>query len=96
MLKGKDYKELWTPGGKIKPGENDEDCLKRELKEEIGAEIVNMKFFKRYLAKSFYSEHITKQRVYLVSIKDNKIKLKQKLEILFGSQGVILKNTNIL
>jgi ADP-ribose pyrophosphatase YjhB (NUDIX family) len=46
MLKGKGYKELWTPGGKINPGENDKDCLRRELKEEIGAEFIDMKFFK--------------------------------------------------
>jgi 8-oxo-dGTP pyrophosphatase MutT (NUDIX family) len=73
MLKGRGYKELWTPGGKINPDENDEDCLKRELKEETGAELINMKFFKKYSAKSFYGEHITKQRVYIVSIKGSKI-----------------------
>ncbi|MCX6811468.1 MAG: NUDIX domain-containing protein [Candidatus Berkelbacteria bacterium] len=73
MLKGKGYKELWTPGGKIKPGESDEDCLRRELEEETGTELLSMKFFKKYSAKSFYSEHITKQRVYIVSIKGSKI-----------------------
>jgi 8-oxo-dGTP diphosphatase len=73
MLKGQGYKELWTPGGKIDPDESDEDCLRRELKEEIGAELLNMKFFKKYSAKSFYSNHITKQRVYIASLKGYKI-----------------------
>lgn len=80
MLKGRGYKELWTPGGKINPDENDEDCLRRELKEEIGAELVNMKFFKKYSAKSFYSDHITKQRVYIASIKGNKITPQAEIE----------------
>ena len=69
MVKGKGYEELWTPGGKIKPGENDEECLRRELKEEINADLVKMKFFKEYSGKSFYQEGITKQRVYIASVK---------------------------
>ena len=46
MLRGKGYKELWTPGGKIEIGESEEDCLKRELKEEISVEISSLSFFK--------------------------------------------------
>ena len=69
MLKGKRYKELWTPGGKLEEGESDESCLKRELKEEIGVDLINSKFFGEYPGKSFYNPEIVyDQRVYIVTI----------------------------
>ena len=69
MLKGKGYKELWTPGGKLEEGESDESCLKRELKEEIGVDLINSKFFGEYPGKSFYNPEIVyDQRVYIVTI----------------------------
>ena len=69
MLKGKGYDELWTPGGKIEPGENEEYCLKRELKEEIGVQISGLSFFKEYSGKSFYNPNqIMNQKVFITSI----------------------------
>ncbi len=69
MLKGKGYKELWTPGGKIEEGESDEDCLKRELKEEIGVDLIESKFFGEYKGMSFYNpEVIYNQRVYIATV----------------------------
>ncbi|MDP3727952.1 MAG: NUDIX domain-containing protein [bacterium] len=68
LLKGR-YKELWTPGGKIDLDESDEECLKRELKEEIGVKLTEITFFKEYSGDSFYqANEIMKQRVYIVSI----------------------------
>lgn len=69
MLRGKGYNELWTPGGKIDIGESEEKCLRRELKEEISAEISSLRFFKEYSGKSFYeANQIINQKIYIVSI----------------------------
>jgi ADP-ribose pyrophosphatase YjhB (NUDIX family) len=42
MLLGKGYPELWTPGGKLEAHESNEECLARELKEEIGVNLLSM------------------------------------------------------
>jgi 8-oxo-dGTP diphosphatase len=69
LLKGKGYEELWTPGGKINIDETDEECLRRELKEEIGVETIDINFYKKYLTASFYNPDIQmEERVYLISI----------------------------
>jgi 8-oxo-dGTP diphosphatase len=69
LLKGKGYEELWTPGGKIDNDETDEECLRRELKEEMGVNITDMKFYKEYPTTSFYNPDIKMiEKVYLVSI----------------------------
>ena len=70
MVKSSRYKEIWTPGGKVEPGENDEQCLRRELKEEINVELKGMKFFKEYISESFYvPDRMVTQRIYIVSVK---------------------------
>lgn len=69
MLLGKGYPELWTPGGKTDGEENDEECLARELKEELGVELIEAKFFKEYAGKNFYNPLKTKiERVYIAKI----------------------------
>ncbi|KKP32876.1 MAG: hypothetical protein A2312_03095 [Candidatus Staskawiczbacteria bacterium RIFOXYB2_FULL_32_9] len=69
MVLGKKHQELWTPGGKIEPGETDEVCLSRELKEEIGVELLICEFFKEYTNPSFYHpERTTIERVYIAKV----------------------------
>lgn len=69
MLKGRGHKELWTPGGHLEMGESEEECLERELKEEIGVNLVESKFFKEYPGYSFYNpELVLNQRVYVAKI----------------------------
>ncbi len=41
---GKVYAGYWEfPGGKIEPGETAEDAIRREMREELGAEIFDCK-----------------------------------------------------
>lgn len=70
MQIGKGYSELWTPGGKVDGAETDLECLARELKEELGVELVEAVFFKEYFNTSFYyPEHKSTERSYITKIK---------------------------
>ncbi len=69
MLRWKGYDELRTPWGKIEEWESDETCLRRELHEEIGVELIELNFFKEYSSPAFYTPNkITKQKIYLTTI----------------------------
>jgi 8-oxo-dGTP diphosphatase len=45
ILIGKKGSKFIIPGGKIEEGENHEECLKRELKEELGVDLISQEFF---------------------------------------------------
>jgi 8-oxo-dGTP diphosphatase len=80
LLKGKGYEYYWTPGGKVDGEESNEECLKRELKEEIGVNLISVKLFKEYEGVSFFNSEIKqKQIVYLIEI-DGSIKPDAEIE----------------
>lgn len=64
------YKEMvyWTPGGKVGPDESDEDCLKRELNEELGVKIVSIKPYINYQTRHIETLEPMEVYCYLVEI----------------------------
>ena len=59
----------WTPGGKAKPGEATEDCLRREVKEELNIEIDDLEHFISYQGKHVSTGSTVLKVLYLASFK---------------------------
>jgi len=70
LVKGNDnFKEFWTPGGKLNEGESEVDCLKRELYEELSVQLKSSDFIGEYVSPSPYHENvITIQKIYVAKI----------------------------
>ena len=66
LVRAKDHKELWTPGGRLEAGEKFEDCLKRELYEEINANVDEYVPFKDFVELSPFSHTEVKNVTYIV------------------------------
>jgi 8-oxo-dGTP diphosphatase len=62
------------PGGKVEEGESEEQCLKREIMEELGIEINVMKFFKENIHE--YSDRTILLKAYLCEYINGKLLLK--------------------
>jgi len=63
---------LWEfPGGKCKPGESLEDCLRRELREELGIEITTPVPFR--LIRHEYPEKMVELHFFRCSILDGQV-----------------------
>jgi 8-oxo-dGTP diphosphatase len=72
LLQHRDNRNKWNQnvwsefGGQIEKGETPEKAVRRELKEEIGVELTNLRFFKKYEIKKekgiyeafFYIAHL--------------------------------------
>jgi 8-oxo-dGTP diphosphatase len=65
---GKPAMELIMPGGKREEDESDEDTLKRELMEELGAHISSIQFFDEFQDKAIYEDKWLIMRVYHVTL----------------------------
>lgn len=66
-------KECILPGGKREGIETDEETLIRELREELGAEIQELKYYKTYYDKAVFEKgEDFKQTTYIVTLKNRK------------------------
>jgi len=57
-----------TLGGKIEPGESDLECLKREVKEEIGCDIKNPVYFDTFAGKTYDNTKSIHMKCYFVEL----------------------------
>lgn len=74
-------KECILPGGKREQNESDEETLKRELSEELGAEIEKISYYKTYLDKAIFEVgEDFKQTTYITELKSNDITVKNEIK----------------
>jgi 8-oxo-dGTP diphosphatase len=71
---------LWEfPGGKVRPGETPEQCLQREIQEELGVEIAVEKFFGESIHA--YEAKAIRLLAYRVSVKSGEVSLNEHAEL---------------
>jgi mutator protein MutT len=68
MIKRTDNKCWGVPGGAMELGENLEDTIKREVKEEIGVDVKNLELFGVYSGQELYYKYPNGAEVYNVSV----------------------------
>ena len=76
-----DRKECILPGGKREKDESDEETLRRELAEELGAEIEKIDYYKQYLDKAVFEEgEDFQQTTYITSLISNNIDVRNEIK----------------
>lgn len=53
VVRSRNKKAFYLPGGKIEPGESPADALRREVREELGVELARPVVLKRYVAPAY-------------------------------------------
>jgi ADP-ribose pyrophosphatase YjhB (NUDIX family) len=86
LVKTRRFEVFWTPGGRLEEKESEEECLAREIKEEIRAKMVSARFFKEYIGKSPFFDQMTRDRIYLVEIKGDVKPSQEIVEVIWLSR----------
>ncbi|MFJ5989901.1 NUDIX domain-containing protein [Lentzea sp. NPDC092896] len=53
VVRSRNKKAFYLPGGKIEPGESPVDAVRREVREELGIELDRPEVLKRYVAPAY-------------------------------------------
>lgn len=74
-------KECILPGRKREENESDEQTLRRELSEELGVEIQELKYYKQYLDKAIFEEgEDFQQTTYITKLNSNNIDVRNEIK----------------
>ncbi len=88
-IKGSHLEYKWEfPGGKLLAGEREDDCLKREIKEEMGVESDVLDFF----CENYYEYENNNKillKIYITKLKSEKFTLNSHEKIKWISLGEI-------
>lgn len=97
LVRAKGRPVFITPGGKYEEGESPEDCLKRELMEELQVEVDSIKHYKDYhFEKAAHSDNALDIDLYLVETKGNPV-ASREIEIIewFNKEDIQNKKVNV-
>lgn len=81
LVRSHNQDAFFTLGGKLEDNESELDCLKREVKEEVGCEISSAKYFKFFEGTAHNRKKLVQLFCYLVELEGNPVPLSEIAEL---------------